>query len=68
MKDDVTNLYICPYCKKGRFTAKDGWNGAVKHIKENHNGNRKRASRRGRPPRSTPNMEDLDLLEEASFR
>lgn len=67
MNDDSTILYICPYCKKGRFTAKDGWDGAVKHIKETHNGKRKRASRRGRPPRSNPTMEDLDLLEEVAF-
>jgi hypothetical protein len=29
-------LYVCPYCKRGRFTEDDGYDGAVKHIKENH--------------------------------
>jgi hypothetical protein len=29
-------LYKCPYCKEGRFTAEDGWEGAVRHIEEKH--------------------------------
>lgn len=31
-----TILYKCPYCTSGRFTAEDGWEGAVRHIKEKH--------------------------------
>ena len=60
-------LYVCPYCVKGRFTQADGWEAAVKHIRENHNrGGQQRGSRRGRRP-SHPDLEDLDLLEEAAF-
>lgn len=35
-------LYKCPYCVAGRFTAEDGWAGAVRHIKERHTGRRKK--------------------------
>jgi hypothetical protein len=44
-------LYKCPYCVAGRFTKKDGWNEAVRHIRENHM--EKRKKRRG-PYRAGP--------------
>ena len=34
--NNKTILYKCPYCVKGRFTAADGWGGALKHIREIH--------------------------------
>jgi hypothetical protein len=34
--ESATILYKCPYCVKGRFTAADGWDGAVRHIRDNH--------------------------------
>jgi hypothetical protein len=39
-------LYKCPYCVGGRFTKKDGWDAAVRHIKENHM-EKRRKTRRG---------------------
>lgn len=46
--DKDTILYKCPYCVAGRFTAADGWAGAVRHIKENHTraGKRRRRQRK----------------------
>ena len=55
-----TILYICPYCVKGRFTAEDGWDGAVRHIRENHKSGAKPRKRRGRNPKKTF---DDELLE-----
>ena len=43
-----TILYKCPYCSSGRFTKEDGWEGAVRHIKEKHL-NRKKKKPEGRP-------------------
>ena len=40
-------LYICPYCKSGRFTKQHGWNMAVQHIKTCHPNEIKRKYRRG---------------------
>lgn len=45
-------LYKCPYCVSGRFTAKDGWNAAVQHIKQQHTEKRNSSSRRSRRARS----------------
>lgn len=46
--DDNNNgkviLYKCPYCAAGRFTKEDGWNAAVKHIREKHS----ESSRKGK--------------------
>jgi hypothetical protein len=39
-------LYVCPYCTKGRFTEDDGWDGAVRHIKEKHEARSKEAAER----------------------
>ena len=67
MSEDVEApiLYKCPYCVRGRFTAADGWAGAVRHIREEHqNGSRKRRSG-GR--RRRLDLEDLGLLETASL-
>lgn len=59
--DDKVILYKCPYCVRGRFTAADGWAGAVKHIKENHNGRGRNGGGRGR--RKPHFEEDVGLLE-----
>ena len=58
-------LYKCPYCVSGRFTAEDGWDGAVRHIKEKHSGrNRNGGGRR----RRQPDVEnDLELLAAPAF-
>lgn len=56
-------LYVCPYCVKGRFTAKDGWATAVKHIREKHQDGKRVSLRRGRRP-SHCRLDDESLLEE----
>jgi hypothetical protein len=55
-------LYICPYCVKGRFTADDGFEGAVKHIRENHQDGKRTGTRRGRPARRG-GLEDEEKME-----
>ena len=48
---DPTILYKCPYCVAGRFTAEDGWGGAVRHIKTHTEGSKKKSrERRKRDP------------------
>ena len=44
--DENTILYKCPYCVSGRFTAADGWDGAKRHIKENHMKTERKTRRR----------------------
>jgi hypothetical protein len=39
--DNTVILYKCPYCLAGRFTKVDGWDTAVKHIKDKHSKNRR---------------------------
>ena len=64
-EDKKQILYVCPYCKRGRFTGDDGWDGAVRHIKLKHN-RRGENARRKRP--SLDNFDDNGpLLEEAAF-
>jgi hypothetical protein len=66
-KKSSTILYKCPYCVGGRFTAEDGWDGAVRHIRENHIGRRKKAKTKRRRKRSVDRLleeEDLCYSEE----
>lgn len=62
-----TILYVCPYCIKGRFTASDGWDGATRHIRENHSpGDTRhghRVGNRGRN-RNKSRLDPVDPLEE----
>jgi hypothetical protein len=57
-------LYICPYCRSGRFTAEDGWDVAVKHIRDKHlNRGEKRVRRRSAPSRTSFGL--LDSLDDS---
>ena len=58
-------LYKCPYCKDGRFTKNDGWDSAVKHIKERHvkENNGSRRSRRNRHSHDTVDSSNTNLFD-----
>jgi len=58
--DKDTILYKCPYCVAGRFTAADGWDGAVRHIREKHTKVGK-PRRRRRRKQSELFLEDRDV-------
>ena len=60
---DSTILYKCPYCVGGRFTAEDGWDGAIRHIKDNHTetGKRKKVRRRRRKPAGDLLLEEEEV-------
>lgn len=54
-------LYKCPYCTKGRFTADDGWDVAVAHVKSHSRGKKKRNARGTSSRKPSPtNWDDLD--------
>ena len=55
-------LYVCPYCVKGRFTGDDGWNEAIRHIKEKHQDGKRTSPSRGRPVRRSY-LEDEEEME-----
>jgi hypothetical protein len=62
-----TILYKCPYCVAGRFTAEDGWDGAVAHIRQKHTrgerSGRSNGTRRKRSVGGRSGFDDPRLLE-----
>lgn len=60
--EELPILYVCPYCKKGRFTAEDGFEGAKRHIREKHPYGARNSMRRGRNSRHSDPDDDNGLL------